>query len=204
MSNDPAFLEEKVVIENSTPKKSKKKLHIVIGVIIILILIIVGIIKMMSGPANGKVAIVKPIVGVSTKTLTTEGKTFSFQYPSVFVPAQTDKLADNDIEKMSYVYRKEGSWNLDISIHKLPSGDLISDSSYNLRKTNIEKYSDQVATYAGNPIHIITDISGGYNKVAFIPQSRMIAYVALNSNSAADTLNLNKVLDQILSTWKWM
>ncbi len=215
MKNDLDKIEVKVVqaevkipaLETSEINKSKNpKLKLGIALVIILLFIVggIGINRSMSGPSSGDVSASKPIDSVSIKTLSVEGKTFSFQYPDVFVPTPENSLSANDIEKMSFVYRKESPWNLDISIRSMPSGNLIDDSSYAIRVADKEKYSDQVSTYAGGEIHIVTDISGGYNKVAFIPQARMIAYVSLRSLSGADNISLNKALNQILTTWKWL
>ena len=177
------------------------------SIVLILIVILIAISRQyFNSPSAGTVSTktVQTTTKASDTTLTIEGKTFSFSYSSVFQPTTASSLASNDIEKFSFVTFQSSPWNLSIIVSNLPTGRVENDGSYNLRKTNPDIYTEQVVSFNSNTMHIMTSNSGGYNKVVFIGHGNIEAVITLTSNSSADSLIMDRALNQILSSWKWL
>lgn len=187
-------------------KNLKLRTKVIFGGFAVIIIALVFLIKALNGPATGTITNTPEAVVPSVSTLTATGKTFSFEYLSSFHQIKNDVLGPLDVEKLSLTNPQTNPWHLDITIRKLPSGNLSDDGSYNLRKLNSQTYSEQTVTYRDNTFYIMTDGTGGYSKVAFLLNKAkgLDANISMTSASVSDTSKIDQAYTQVLSTWKWL
>lgn len=185
-------------------KKIKVLGLIVFGVLVLIITILSFGNNYFNSPSTGQIITSDAVKEVSPTTLTVEGITFSFSYPSTFQPSQTRPLTNGDVEKFTFVSPSLSPWNLSIQIRELAGGQISNDGSYNLRKTNPDTYTEEIVTLNSNKAYIMTSNTGGYNKVAFIVHDNIDANISLQSGSSADSEKMDAVLNQIISSWKWL
>ncbi len=176
---------------------------ILLGIALVVVIGIIIFIRLINGSANGTISQTKTPATTPISNLTADGKTFSFSYPNSFHQIPADSLSAQDIEKFSLLSPQTSPWHIDIQIRKLPSGNITDDSSYKLRKLNPQQYAEQVVTINGNDMYVLTDITGGYNKIVFTVDTGRIASIAVTSNSATDSNQLDLALNQVIKTWKW-
>jgi len=187
------------------PVKKVYRLILLVVVIVILLFILFSITKnYFNSPAVGTINSLTTNATKTTTLLTAEGKTFSFSYPSSFLPGPSKPLSTGDVEKFSFITTNQSPWNLNIQIRKLAGGQISNDGSYNLRKTYPDIYTEQVVTLNLNTAYIMASNTGGYNKVVFMVNGNIDANISLLSGSSADSPKMDAVLNQIISSWKWL
>jgi hypothetical protein len=85
----------------------------------------------------------------------------------------------------------------------LPGGTLAGDGSYNFRKQNPQQYIEQTRTINGAAVSIMTDHSGAYSQVAFMPHGEMVAEVALSGERSSDAPS-QTIFNTVLGSWHWL
>ena len=185
------------------------------GVKMVGLLLIVGIVfgavtlfRLINQPAIGSINPVppksKPATRFKPPMTTLRGKTITFEYPNDLHQTTPDKLSVNDIEKFSFLHAQLPTWNLDIQIRKLPTGNLADDGSYNLRKQYPQQYREQKLTINALPVSIMTAQTGSFDEVAFTAQGDRVAEVALTSSQGTvGDPALHEALVNIFRNWQW-
>ena len=163
------------------PVNKVYRLILLVVVIVILLFILLAITKnYFNSPSVGTINTLTTRATTTTSLLSAEGKTFSFSYPSSFLPGQSKQLSKGDVEKLSFITTDQSPWNLDIQIRQLAGGQISNDGSYNLRKTNPDIYTEQVVKLNSNTAYIMASNTGVYNKVVFIVNGKIDATFHFN------------------------
>src|SRR5258708_1440660 len=140
----------------------KKKIIVFIIIIVVVLTAVILLVESLNKPAQGVISTPQAAAPPTVAYLSESGKTASFQYPTTLHKAKADVLSSGDLEKFAYVSLQVPPWNLNIQIRKLPSGALVDDGSYNLRKTHPEQYHEQKTVINGQNISIMSDQNAGY------------------------------------------
>ena len=158
----------------------------------------------LNSPAQGVVhqTVVADASAKVTPPLKVEGKAVIFEYPASLEKIKPDTLSPGDIEKFLFTMPTHHAWSLAIQVKSLAGGTLTGDSGYNLRKQNPQQYTEQVSVVNGMTISVMSDKSGPYNQVAFIPHGNLVAEVALSGTDSSDTSS-QKIFDTVIDTWQW-
>lgn len=189
-----------------TPRRPKHlKFWLVVGMLLVLWAAALFTQHILNTPAQGIVAERTAIDnGSSTERLIRlNGKTAKFQYPAQIQKLKTDNLAVGDIEKFLFNKPEHGNWSLTVLIKRLPSGVLAADGNYNLRKQNPQQYVEQTRTINGAAVSVMTDHSGAYNQVAFMPHGEIVAEVSLSGAESNDA-DSQAILNTVLNSWQWL
>lgn len=158
----------------------------------------------LTSPSVGTVSQSTPKSDTKVSTLRFVGQKFSFSYPIYFQPVQSTPVTGSDIEKYAFVTSRTATWNLSVKVTSLSLDSLYSDGSYNLRKTNPQTYMEEVVTLGTNEAHIMSYKDGGYSKVVFLLNSGIDASILLSSSSVLDSSKMDDILNQIITSWKWL
>ena len=159
--------------------------------------------KPSAGSIDTSVPAKSSVVTPSLKSF--KGAYISFSYPGSFTPAANSKPSGNIVETFVLSDRNHTpTWNLNVSVSKLPSGDLSEDGSYNFRKLNPDRFTALTWTINAQPVVVMQDNSGGFNDVAFVVHDQLIASVSASSGNSADGPALSDILKSSLENLQWL
>lgn len=191
----------------SIAKKRSKKFWILLFVFFAALFFTLLVAKNLTDPSEGVVITSAKTVKKTENreaSIRVDGKTVSFSRPAKFREMPTPQLGPQDVEKFNYLNPETISQNLTIQIRRLPSGMLNDDSSYNLRRLNPAKYTQQTLTVNGKEVVVFTDNEGGYNKVAFMTQNGLEANIAVTTSNASAVEDIDKTFNKVIESWQWL
>jgi len=143
-------------------------------------------------------------VGINFTPKYVTGKYASFSYPSGLQIKPNSASGGSTLAVYVFSYHDIENWSLVVTIYNYPTGTLMGNSAYLMRKLNPATYSESVETVNNKPIDIMTDASaGGFSKVAFLIDGQYQATVSLYGDDSSGPVALQKTLDMIIKSWNW-
>lgn len=131
-----------------------------------------------------------------------QGKLAGFKLPSGFNATPTT-TSGSMLESFNFSKGHTPMWTLSIQIKPLPSGRLADSSGYQLRKSQPQQYQEEYINTHGTNVVVMADMSGGFNKVAFLQHGDKLATVALSCPSNIDATALQQTLESVVQSWQW-
>jgi len=129
----------------------------------------------------------------------------SFSYPNSMRPVANIQGSEGPV-LAAYNYLKSDilTWELSITVNKLQSPNLESDSGYLMRKENPAEYQENTVTYGDNTFIIMNDTgANGFGELVFLLHGSMDANIHLVGDDASGTSGLDTTFQQVLQSWKW-
>ena len=188
----------------------KKHVKLILAAWIFLMVAVAGIVTFseLNKPSAGTIQAVKPALAI-TKTasglISRQGTYISFSYPASYSSGSPSSPGGTMVESFSLANRSSIPLSdINISILTLPSGLLADDGSYHFRLLNPSTYQPVTWDISGNSVPIMSDVSGGYGKVAFLVHGKLVAEVSASSGSSINASQLDNDLATVLTSLKWL
>ena len=131
------------------------------------------------------------------------GKYVSFTYPSNFTALAAVKPAGTQLEILNYAKTDIPVWYLNTQVSSLPSGNLLDDGSYNMRRLDSSRYKLEYWQAGASSVPVFVDSSAGYNKAAFVAHGGKLFTVSITSGDTTNNSTLDATLHQVLNSLEW-
>jgi hypothetical protein len=145
-----------------------------------------------------------PTPRLDLSPLAVNGSFADFTYPAIFSVAPSNAVIAPVVAVYNYRYHTLQTWNLDITIVRVPGGHLLDNDAYKMRTLKPETYQPSSLSVGSQSVPVMSDISvDGYAKVAFLVHGQYQATVSLVGTSVNGTSDLETSLQQVVASWQW-
>lgn len=171
-------------------------------------LLVVGlyiVIHMLSAPAVGVVSAPTVVKSLPIADKTYEDSFVRFTYNGNLTQRPVDQNNGSALATYWFTRSEMTGWELSIQVFNLNGKSIKDDSSYNLRATRSDQYTQSsFRTSDGKDVTIFADSSGPYNKTAFVSNGQRYAVVSLKGSGANNDPGLVGTMSGVLNSWQWL
>ena len=158
----------------------------------------------MNAPSVGTVRTgsVEPVAAVEDKAVSDEF--VSFSYNGLLTERPSDPVEGTTVSRYWFTRGDMSGWELSVQVMEMNGRRLQDDGSYNLRATRSDMYTKSMfETSKGMDVTVFADVTGSYNKTAFISNGTYYATISLKGGGQPNDPKLVKTMSGILSSWQW-
>lgn len=190
-------------------KKLKITATVVVFIFVVVVCGIFYVLYKFNSPTYGSISVPdvttsKP-AGIDFTPKYISGQYASFSYPSGLQVKPSSASGGSTLAVYMFSYHDIEDWNLVVTIYNYPTGTLMGNSAYLMRKLNPATYSESAETINNKPVDIMTDnTAGGFSKVAFLINGQYQATISLYGDDSNGMVPLQRTLDMIIKSWMWL
>jgi hypothetical protein len=127
------------------------------------------------------------------------GRYFALTYPAAF-SSSTEVGDATALEQYRFIGASPSAASLAVTIHPLPDGQLMNDSSYHLRSIEPDQYHETIVTVAAGQAHIMSRVDGS-ESTAFLAHDDKLATIAVTAAQSSPNLQAQAIA--LAATFRW-
>lgn len=144
-----------------------------------------------------------PVSAFDLTPVPVQGSYAGFDYPRGLNRVADNPLVPPVLAMYNFQHRDVESWQLAIAILSIPSGNLGDNNAYQFRKTKPDTYRLSYLTIRGQQVPVMSDLSAGFSKVAFLVHGPYQASISLHGADAEGVGPLDSTFMMVLNSWQW-
>jgi hypothetical protein len=146
----------------------------------------------------------RAVVTFNSKPVTVQTDYASFQYPAALMPLPNVSAVSPVLASRSYSYGDIENWRMSINVTQINGQTIDSDSGYQLRATQSDRYAQSDAIYGNQDFTVMTDTqAAGFSKVAYLAHGNQVAEISLYGDDAQSLQTLQATFATVLGSWQW-